>query len=255
MKKEIIDTKTYRHSFSSVNKFSKNPSAWLCHYALGIKTPVNAFMTRGTLAEKGAYWLIKRESKMLSIENYEKNIKRLFEKSKFLNAEKEIENAIGCGRQFMKALYERQLRIVVSYQKEKRTDLTEYGLKYKILTFTDFEFDNVIIDTKSKMRLIQPYPHEIRQQCLYSKVYGKPTALLIATPKKYAFHEILPSDVEPNFQHLLTQLKALENFIDMCDNDITKAIKNTSLNTDDFYWNDNTKMEANKVWQQIIKSN
>ena len=41
----------------------------------------------------------------------------------------------------------------------------------------------------------------------------------------------------------------------MCDNDITKAIKNTSLNTDDFYWNDNTKMEANKVWQQIIKSN
>ena len=65
----------------------------------------------------------------------------------------------------------------------------------------------------------------------------------------------LPSDVEPNFQHLLTQLKALENFIDMCDNDITKAIKNTSLNTDDFYWNDNTKMEANKVWQQIIKSN
>ena len=80
MKKEIIDTKTYRHSFSSVNKFSKNPSAWLCHYALGIKTPVNAFMTRGTLAEKGAYWLIKRESKMLSIENYEKNIKRLFGK-------------------------------------------------------------------------------------------------------------------------------------------------------------------------------
>ena len=30
---------------------------------------------------------------------------------------------------------------------------------------------------------------------------------------------------------------------------------NNKYSSIDFYWNDNTKMEANKVWQQIIKSN
>ena len=31
----IIKPDQFKHSFSSVGKFKNNPSAWLCHYALG----------------------------------------------------------------------------------------------------------------------------------------------------------------------------------------------------------------------------
>ena len=49
--------------------------------------------------------------------------------------------------------------------------------------------------------------------------------------------------------------KSLENYIDMCDNDIEKAIKITPLNTDPspFYWDNNIKSAAIKVWENINK--
>ena len=56
---EIIK-EDFKHSFSSVTKFSKSPCEWLCTYGLKLRSPSNASMTRGNLSEFGAYYKIKR---------------------------------------------------------------------------------------------------------------------------------------------------------------------------------------------------
>jgi hypothetical protein len=254
MELKNIIKEDFKHSFSSVSKFRKNPSEWLVHYGLGLKSPSSPAMTRGSLAEKGTNWLIKREKKMLSTKNYEKNIRKLFEKSKFLNAESEVENAIAIGKKFTEELYKRQLRDIVSYQKEKVENIV--GLKYPVRLFTDFEYEHIIVDLKSTLRLpSSPKVDHIRQQALYSVVHRKPIALLYATPKKSLWYELSEQDIMDGYQELINDFKSLENYINMCKNNLEEAIKITPLNTDPnpFSWDNNIKQEAIKIWQKINK--
>ena len=60
MELKNIIKKEFRHSFSSINKFKHNPSEWLVHYGLGLRSSSSPAMVRGNLAEFGAYYKIKR---------------------------------------------------------------------------------------------------------------------------------------------------------------------------------------------------
>ena len=115
----IIKPEAFKHSFSSVSKFIRNPSEWLCHYALGLRSPSNAAMTRGNLAEFGTYYKIKRGMSQKNDKHFEKLLTHRFKKNNFLNAEEELYNSINIAKMFEEKLYERQLRNIISYQKEK----------------------------------------------------------------------------------------------------------------------------------------
>ena len=254
MSNTTIIKEDFKHSFSSVSKFRKNPSEWLCHYALGLKSPSNAAMTRGSLAEFGTYYKIKKGMQQKDDKGFAKLIEHRFKKLKYLNAEKEIVNAIEIAKKFEEILYERQLRNIVSYQKESITELPD--LKYPIRTFTDFEFDDIIVDTKSTLRLpTAPKADHIRQQALYSIIHLKKIALLYATPKKSLYYELTGDDVKEGFIEVKNDFKSLENYIKMCNNNLEEAIKITPLNTDPnpFEWDYNIKQEAKKIWQKVRK--
>ena len=243
--------KEFKHSFSSVSQFSKSPCQWICTYGLGLRSPSNPAMTRGNLSEFGTYYKIKRGMQQKDDKAFAKLITHRFKKLKFLDAEKEIANAIEIAKQFEKVLYERQLRNIVGYQSQMIKNID--GLKYPVRAFTDFEFDNIIVDAKSTLRM-PPYPKSdhLRQQALYSKLYGKPTALLYATPKKTMFYELTKEDIENGYNELFNHFKSLENYIIKCNNNLEEAIKITPLNTDPnpFAWDINIKQEAEKVWQK-----
>ena len=64
-----IVKKDFRHSFSSVGKFVSNPSAWLCHYGLGLRSPTTPAMVRGNVSEFGAYYKLKEQVR-LKVMNY-----------------------------------------------------------------------------------------------------------------------------------------------------------------------------------------
>ena len=244
----------FKHSFSSVNKFKHNPSEWLVHYGLGLKVSSSPAMVRGNLAEFGAYYKIKRGMQQKDDKYFTKLLSHKFSKYKFFNAESELYNSIDIAKKFEEKLYERQLRNIVSYQKEKVEKVK--GLEHPIRLFTDFEYDNLIVDLKSTLRLpTKPKIDHVRQQALYSKLHDKPIALLYATPKKTLWYDLTKQDVKNGYDELLRDFKSLENFIDMCDNDIEKAIKITPLNTDPspFYWDSNIKQAATKVWKSINK--
>tara|TARA_R100001440_G_scaffold10450_1_gene19036 strand:- start:554 stop:1318 length:765 start_codon:yes stop_codon:yes gene_type:complete len=244
----------FKHSFSSVNKFKHNPSEWLVHYGLGLKVSSSPAMVRGNLAEFGAYYKIKRGMQQKDDKYFTKLLSHKFSKYKFFNAESELYNSIDIAKKFEEKLYERQLRNIVSYQKEKVEKVK--GLEHPVRLFTDFEYDNLIVDLKSTLRLpTKPKIDHLRQQALYSKLHDKPIALLYATPKKTLWYDLTKQDVKNGYDELLRDFKSLENFIDMCDNDIEKAIKITPLNTDPspFYWDSNIKQAATKVWKSINK--
>tara|TARA_Y100001951_G_scaffold10729_1_gene6848 strand:- start:1157 stop:1921 length:765 start_codon:yes stop_codon:yes gene_type:complete len=244
----------FKHSFSSVNKFKHNPSEWLVHYGLGLKVSSSPAMVRGNLAEFGAYYKIKRGMQQKDDKYFTKLLSHKFSKYKFFNAESELYNSIDIAKKFEEKLYERQLRNIVSYQKEKVEKVK--GLEHPVRLFTDFEYDNLIVDLKSTLRLpTKPKIDHVRQQALYSKLHDKPIALLYATPKKTLWYDLTKQDVKNGYDELVRDFKSLENFIDMCDNDIEKAIKITPLNTDPspFYWDSNIKQAATKVWKSINK--
>ena len=254
MELKNIIKEDFKHSFSSVSKFRRNPSEWLVHYGLGLKSPSSPAMTRGTLAEFGAYYKIKRGMQQKDGKDFAKLIRHRFKKMKYLNAEQECDNAIVISKKFEEQLYERQLRDIVSYQKELVEKIV--GLKYPVRLFTDFEYEHIIVDLKSTLRLpSSPKIDHIRQQALYSVVHRKPIALLYATPKKTLWYELSEQDIMDGYQELINDFKSLENYINMCKNNLEEAIKITPLNTDPnpFSWDNNIKQEAIKIWQKINK--
>ena len=252
----------FKHSFSSVSQFARSPCQWICTYGLGLRSPNNPAMTRGNLSEFGAYYKIKRGMSGKDGQAFEKLIRHRFKKLNFLDAEKEIDNAIAIAKQFEKVLYERQLRNIVSYQKQIVKNID--GLKYPVRAFTDFEFLNIIVDAKSTMRMPSyPKPDHLRQQALYSVLHDKPISLLYATPpkkkdskaKSIMYYELNDGDIENGYNEIFNHFKSLENYIIKCDNNLEEAIKTTPLNTDPnpFSWDLNIKTEAEKVWQKVMK--
>ena len=254
MELKNIIKKEFRHSFSSINKFKHNPSEWLVHYGLGLRSPSSPAMVRGNLAEFGAYYKIKRGMAQKNDEHFEKLITHKFNKNHFFEPYKEISNAIEIAKKFEDKLYERQLRDIISYQKEKVASIQ--GIKYPVRLFTDFEYDNLIVDLKSTLRLpTKPKIDHLRQQALYSVLHDKPIALLYASPKKTFWYDLTKEDVKEGYTELLRDFKSLENYIDMCNNNIEDAIKITPLKTDPspFYWDNNIKKAAIKVWKTVNK--
>ena len=125
---------------------------------------------------------------------------------KFFDDDNEINNAIDIAKKFEEKLYERQLRNIVSYQKEKVKSID--GLKYPVRLFTDFEYDNLIVDLKSTLRLpTKPKIDHLRQQALYSKLHKKPIALLYATPKKSLWYDLTKEDVADGYAELVRDFK------------------------------------------------
>ena len=251
--KNIIKS-DFKHSFSSINKFKHNPSEWLVHYGLGLRVPSSPAMVRGNLAEFGAYYKIKRGMSQKNDKHFEKLLTHRFKKNNFFNAEEELYNSINIAKMFEEKLYERQLRNIISYQKEKVENIE--GLKHPVRLFTDFEYENLIVDLKSTLRLPKkPKIDHLRQQALYSVLHDKPISLLYCSPKKTLWYDLTKQDVKNGYKELARDFKSLENYIDMCDNDIKKAIKITPLNTDPspFYWDSNIKSAAIKVWENISK--
>ena len=155
MELKNIIKKEFRHSFSSINKFKHNPSEWLVHYGLGLRSSSSPAMVRGNLSEFGAYYKIKRGMAQKSDEHFEKLITHKFNKNHFFEPYKEISNAIEIAKKFEDKLYERQLRDIISYQKEKVASIQ--GIKYPVRLFTDFEYENLIVDLKSTLRLPTKY--------------------------------------------------------------------------------------------------
>ncbi len=247
----------YRHSASKTNTFIDSPPFWIINELFGFESEPNARMVMGLAAEDAAHHALSNQiTDQDSITEYAKK--------KYL--EHPVDEANECewsgiiANKFVENL--REFGDVVSFQNEKQISGKKYGLQYDVVGKTDFEFKDVIVDTKAtayirrlKAGHVDPkwYPKaaDIRQQCLYRDLFGKETMLLYCSPKDNYAVDMVERD---ELKTIITAMKHIENILDLC-NSKDDVVRIFPLICDNFRWKGTPTAEgfAKEIWTNILK--
>ena len=247
----------YRHSASKTNTFIDSPPFWIINELFDFESEPNARMKMGLAAEDAAHHAI---SNQISDENTIID----YAKKKYL--EYPVDEANECewsgiiAHKFVENLAE--FGEVVSFQNEKQISGKKYGLKYDVVGKTDFEFKDVIVDTKAtayirrlKAGHVDPkwYPKaaDVRQQCLYRDLFGKETMLMYCSPKDQYCVDMTERD---ELNVLINAMKHIEHILDICK---TKedVVRIFPLICDNFRWKGTPTAEgfAKEIWTKALK--
>ena len=172
----MILREDYRHSASRGNAFIDSPAYWIITELFDYSEPANARMIMGTVAEQAAEQGLKND---LSKDDVNNIVDTEWNKLCDDDTADEKEWAKAIANRFIDNLLE--FGDVVSYQNEKI--IKHDKLQKQIKCITDFEFDDVIIDTKATAYLKRlksgkldanwyPKQSDVRQQLLYKRIYN-----------------------------------------------------------------------------------
>ena len=257
----------YRHSASKTNTFIDSPPFWIINELFGFESEPNARMVMGLAAEDAAHQALSNQiSDQDTITNFAK--KKYIEESRdevtdllpTEHSDPEYEWSGIIANKFVENLPE--FGEIVSFQNEKQISGKKYGLKYDVVGKTDFEFKNVIVDTKAtayirrlKAGHVDPkwYPKaaDVRQQCLYRDLFGKETMLLYCSPKDNYAVDMVERD---ELNVLINAMKHIEHILDICK---TKedVVRIFPLVCDNFRWKGTPTAEvfAQDIWTKCLK--
>ena len=249
----------YRHSASKTNTFIDSPPFWIINELFGFESGPNARMVMGLAAEDAAHHALSNQ-----INDEDTITKKAFEQytseHKRDLTESECEWSGIIAHKFVENLPE--FGEIVSFQNEKQIKGKKYGLKYDVVGKTDFEFKDVIVDTKAtayirrlKAGHVDPkwYPKaaDVRQQCLYRDLFGKETMLLYCSPKDNYAVDMVERD---ELNVLINAMKHIEHILDICK---TKedVVRIFPLVCDNFRWKGTPTAEvfAQDIWTKCLK--
>ena len=259
----------YRHSASKTNTFIDSPPFWIINELFGFESGPNARMVMGLAAEDAAHHALTNQiTDADTIIDYSKD-KYVDVRSEDLNlstpeitSESEYEWSGIIAHKFVENLPE--FGEIVSFQNEKQISGKKYGLKYDVVGKTDFEFKDVIVDTKAtayirrlktKGGIVDPkwYPKaaDVRQQCLYRDLFGKETMLLYCSPTDNYAVDMVERD---ELNVLINAMKHIEHILDICK---TKedVVRIFPLICDNFRWKGTPEAEgfAQDIWTKCLK--
>ena len=249
----------YRHSASKTNTFIDSPPFWIINELFGFESEPNARMVMGLAAEDAAHHALSNQiTDQDSITDYSN--KKYTENKGMIGDEPECAWSGIIANKFVENLAE--FGEVVSFQNEKQISGKKYGLKYDVVGKTDFEFKDVIVDTKAtayirrlKAGHVDPkwYPKaaDVRQQCLYRDLFGKETMLLYCSPKDNYAVDMTERD---ELKTIITAMKHIENILDLC-NSKDDVVRIFPLICDNFRWKGTPTAEgfAKEIWTNILK--
>lgn len=253
----MILREDYRHSASRGNAFIDSPAYWIITELFDYSEPANARMVMGTVAEHAAEQGLKED---LSKDDINNIVNDEWNKLCDDDTADEKEWAKEIAVKFIDNLSE--FGDVVSYQNEKI--IQHDKLQKKIKCITDFEFEDVIIDTKATAYLKRlksgkldsnwyPKQSDVRQQLLYKRIYNKPTMLLYASAKDHEAVDMIDrvSDIDliqvfQTIEHICTIAKSKED-----------VVKMFPLTMDNFRWGKGmtaAKEFAMDIWKTVWKN-
>ena len=257
----------YRHSASKTNTFIDSPAFWIINELYDFESSPNARMIMGLAAEDAANHALQNQ---ITDEDFITN----FAKTKYLehsrdemddllpteHVDDEYEWSAIIANKFVKELP--QFGEVVSWQNELQIPGKKYGLKYDVIAKTDFEFKDVIVDTKATayIRRLKSgnvdakwYPKEadVRQQCLYRDMFGKETMLLYCSPKDQYCVDMVGRD---SLTEIIHAMKHIEHIINIAKTkeDIVRMFP---LTLDNFRWkgSEGSVDFAKKLWTECLQ--
>ena len=249
----------YRHSASKTNTFIDSPPFWIINELFGFESEPNARMVMGLAAEDAAHHALSNQiTDQDSITDY--SVRKYLEHKGITGDENECDWSGIIANKFVENLAE--FGDVVSFQNEKQISGEKYGLQYDVVGKTDFEFKDVIVDTKAtayirrlKAGHVDPkwYPKaaDVRQQCLYRDLFGKETMLLYCSPKDNYAVDMTERD---ELKTIITAMKHIENILDLC-NSKDDVVRIFPLICDNFRWKGTPTAEgfAKEIWTKVLK--
>ena len=246
--------KEYCHSASSANAFIDSPAYWIITKLYDFEGPVNARMSMGTAAEHAA------NEAMSNLDMDEHKVQEVTEakfdeltKNEFKESP-EREWSVDIAMRFAQNLSE--FGEVVSYQKETITHMP--NLKYPVKTVTDFEFEDLIVDTKAtaylkrlKKGTLDPnwYPKaaDVRQQLLYKHIRQKPTMLLYASRADHEAVDMVDRDIGM-LHEIIHAMQTIEHITSIAKSK-EDVIRMFPLNMENFRWG----KEADSPYKEFAK--
>ena len=249
----------YRHSASKTNTFIDSPPFWIINELFGFESEPNARMVMGLAAEDAAHYALSNQiTDQDTITDYSN--KKYTEHKGVMGTENECEWSGIIANKFVENL--REFGDVVSFQNEKQISGKKYGLQYDVVGKTDFEFKDVIVDTKAtayirrlKAGHVDPkwYPKaaDVRQQCLYRDLFGKETMLMYCSPKDQYVVDMVERD---ELKTIIIAMKHIENILDLC-NSKDDVVRIFPLICDNFRWKGTPSAEvfAKEIWTKVLK--
>ena len=250
----------YRHSASKTNTFIDSPAFWIINELFDFESEPNARMRMGLAAEDAAHRAISEQINDQDIITQMGETQYI---SPDVGGDVEDPECAWSGiisHKFVENLAE--FGEVVSFQNEKQISGKKYGLTYDVVGKTDFEFKDVIVDTKAtayirrlKAGHVDPkwYPKaaDVRQQCLYRDLFGKETMLLYCSPKDQYCVDMVEYD---QLNVLINAMKHIEHIFDICK---TKedVVRIFPLVCDNFRWKGSPGSEefAQDIWTKALK--
>jgi len=249
----------YRHSASKTNTFIDSPPFWIINELFGFESEPNARMVMGLAAEDAAHHALSNQiTDEDSITDYSN--KKYTDHKGMIGDEPECAWSGIIANKFVENLAE--FGEVVSFQNEKQISGKKYGLKYDVVGKTDFEFKDVIVDTKATAYIRRlkaghvdpkwyPKPADIRQQCLYRDLFGKETMLLYCSPKDVYCVDMVERD---ELGVLINAMKHIEHILEICKtkDDVVRIFP---LICDNFRWKGTptAKVFAKEIWTKVMK--
>ena len=249
----------YRHSASKTNTFIDSPPFWIINELFGFESEPNARMVMGLAAEDAAHHALSNQiTDQDSITDY--SVRKYIEHKGITGDENECDWSGIIANKFVENLAE--FGEVVSFQNEKQISGEKYGLKYDVVGKTDFEFKDVIVDTKATAYIRRlkaghvdpkwyPKPADIRQQCLYRDLFGKETMLLYCSPKDNYAVDMVERD---ELSVLINAMKHIEHILEICKtkDDVVRIFP---LICDNFRWKGTptAKVFAKEIWTKVMK--
>ena len=250
----------YRHSASKTNTFIDSPAFWIINELFDFESEPNARMRMGLAAEDAAHRAISEQINDQDIITQMGETQYI---SPDVGGDVEDPECAWSGiisHKFVENLAE--FGDVVSFQNEMQISGEKYGLKYDVVGKTDFEFKDVIVDTKATAYIKRlksgkvdarwyPKAADVRQQCLYRDLFGKETMLLYCSPKDQYCVDMVEYD---QLNVLINAMKHIEHIFDICK---TKedVVRIFPLVCDNFRWKGSPGSEefAQDIWTKALK--
>ena len=237
---------TYRHSASGANMFLASPSHFVWKYGFNQREPVNPRMNMGTASEYAAY-----ESLMGNFDDGQAQDAAIAKFDELQEGEITPERGYVGPITVNFLTHLRKHGQPLTYQSRLSKKVSE--LNIEVIGFTDFGYDNLIVDTKATLRCPTNINNSfaagaVRQQAVYSKITGKNVALLYATPNRSEFFPVNRPQIEAAWNVMIGAWKCIEKIAKICPT-AEEATKIIPLNPDSFYWKDETYSKANERWK------
>jgi hypothetical protein len=239
--------KLERHSPSSLNLFAASPAMWVLERVLGRRQPVGSPAHRGTAVEAGvAYGLLYPHADPSMAVG--EALKQYDTASALSGDPRKDKYRASVEVMVLRALTELQPYGIPS-STQRFIEWRPEGLKYPIVGYSDFEWDNhaILTDLKTTDRLPEKVKiTHARQGALYATSDNMDARITYVTPVKVATYKI--ENIRAHREALVKIALTVERFVSLT-NDPQELVGLVVPDLESFYWSPpQARQAAFEVW-------